>query len=151
MKINKIYQTNTPFSGDIKIYVPKNISPNLETFHKLLMKENVQSLIKDEPFDLFLKENNKGKVEVYLQRTKDEKINPFTLLFLEEKISKAKDQMLIDEILEQMKEFEKEIFEKVEVKLPRPAKNKIFAPNKIGRNQEINNKSKLNSKFIKRR
>jgi hypothetical protein len=151
MQVNKISQANTPFSGDIVIYVPKNISPNLETFHRLLIKENVQSLIKEQPFDLFVKENNKGKIDVLLKSTKEEKINPFILIFLEEKISKIKDKMLMDEISEQFKNLEKEALEKIEIKEPAQPKIKMFIPDKIGRNSELNNKPKSNSKFIKRR
>ena len=151
MKINKISQTSATFSGDLIVYVPRNISPKLETFHKLLIKENIQSLIKDAPFDLFVKENNKGKIDVYLKLTEDKKINPFTILLLEEKISKIKDRMHMDEILEQMKKFEKEIFEKTKIAEPLTPKIKKFIPNKIGRNSEINNKPKSNTKFIKHR
>lgn len=151
MQVNKISQANIPFSGDIVIYVPKNISPNLETFHRLLIKENVQSLIKEQPFDLFVKENNKGKIDVLLKSTKEEKINPFILIFLEEKISKIKDKMLMDEISEQFKNLEKEALEKIEIKEPAQPKIKMFIPDKIGRNSELNNKPKSNSKFIKRR
>lgn len=151
MQVNKISQANTPFSGDIVIYVPKNISPNLETFHRLLIKENVQSLIKEQPFDLFVKENNKGKIDVLLKSTKEETINPFILIFLEEKISKIKDKMLMDEISEQFKNLEKEALEKIEIKEPAQPKIKMFIPDKIGRNSELNNKPKSNSKFIKRR
>lgn len=151
MQVNKISQANTPFSGDIVIYVPKNISPNLETFHRLLIKENVQSLIKEQPFDLFVKENNKGKIDVLLKRTKEETINPFILIFLEEKISKIKNKMLMDEISEQFKNLEKEALEKIEIKEPAQPKIKMFIPDKIGRNSELNNKPKSNSKFIKRR
>ena len=72
-------------------------------------------------------------------------------MFIEEKISKVKDQMLMDKILEDMKRFEQEILEKTEIKEPQPHKEKKIIPNKIGQNSQINNKSKLNQKFIKRR
>jgi hypothetical protein len=57
----------------------------------------------------------------------------------------------MDQIHEQMKKFEKEIFEKTEIREPTPPKIKKFIPDKIGRNSEINNKPKSNGKFIKRR
>ena len=39
----------------------------------------------------------------------------------------------------------------IEIKKDEKTKQKMFTPNKIGRNSQINNKSKLNQKFIKRR
>ena len=71
MKVGKISNANTHFSGEVIVLIPKGISPNLETFHRLLSEERIQSLVKDAPFDLFIKENNKGKIDVYLKRTED--------------------------------------------------------------------------------
>ena len=154
MKTDKISQCRTNFSG--KIIFPEKLSPKLEDF-KRLTQEKVSNLIEKQPFDIIIhevKHRDSYIPKVEYKRISDEKVNPFSLIILDDIISRAKDKILLDEIVEQMNKDIAEKFDEIaiiEIKKDEKTKQKMFTPNKIGRNSQINNKSKLNQKFIKRR
>lgn len=155
MRINPILQNKTNFSG--KLILPEIIPPKLEEY-TVAIKKSVPEIIKNQPFDVIVlteRHGDKYTPKVKYVRTDDGKVNPFALLVLDDVMSRAENKLILDEIVEQMnKEFADKFNEitKIEIKKDEKIRQKMYIPNIIGKNSQLNNKPKISkeNRHIKR-
>ena len=142
---------NINFTG--KIIYPEFMTPEIEKF-KSFAHERISKIIKDQPFDIYVKNKKTGdKVAVGIKPIGEQKeLNFFMLYSLYDAIKSAKDKMLFDEVKEFMsKAITPDISAELQIK--ERIKQRRFIPKIIGRNSDISSHSKFNkngAKYIKK-
>ncbi|MBR6127414.1 hypothetical protein IKQ21_06995 [bacterium] len=156
MRISTISGKDTVFGG--KIIFPENMSPKLQDF-KEAAEHKLSSFVKNQPSDVFITESKvPDGSEIRLMQKVKGKINPIAVMLLLETEKRPEEVVLLkkasedfDKLAEQMEIIKQDIEKSIEERLcAHKRKNKIHSPKTIGRNSQLNNKSKNFNKRIRR-
>ncbi len=143
MRIDSLKSYDSNFEG--RVIYPEKLTPKLERF-KELANEQISKLIADKPLDIYVKEIKQGKntdISVSCNATdKDFKLNWVMRYLLYERISEAKNRMMIEEVREFMARPEMTKIIDVYVKPIEKFDQTFHIPRKIGNNKDIFTKSK---------